>query len=430
SYTEFKTNNASRTTILLAGANDGMLHAFRDDTGEELWGFIPPDLLPSLKLLTDIGQHPFFVDGNPIVADVKIGGTWKTIVVLGERRGGRQYHALDITDTTNPQYLWSFTDTKMGETWSNPVIGKILMADGSTKFVAFVGGGYDTAQNNNTGKAVFGIDLSTGSKLWEYYHATGATDDSQYMNFSIPADVTAAAVNNNNGYIDRLYVGDIGGQVWKFDLSTPGSWLGKRLFRADTAEQNPPLLGEYYPTQPIYDPIIPALDDLQHVWIYFGTGDLNHPRNTTAPNRFYGILDNIAMNASTTLTNGDLSDVTTTSNVTVTQGWYYRMTANASGSTPTEKDLKSAEVFNKVVFFTTFVPTSTVSCGYGGGTAKMYAVQMLDGYAAENWTTGAPLTTTDAGVTRSTNIGQGIPSKPVIVITDSGVSVGTSVVAA
>ncbi|HWT81088.1 MAG TPA: PilC/PilY family type IV pilus protein, partial [Candidatus Methylomirabilis sp.] len=217
SYTEFKTNNASRTTILLAGANDGMLHAFRDDTGEELWGFIPPDLLSSLKLLTDIGQHPFFVDGNPIVADVQVSGAWKTIVIFGERRGGRYYHALDITDTTNPQYLWSFTDTKMGETWSNPVIGKILMADGSTKFVAFVGGGYDTAQNNNTGKAVFGIDLSTGSKLWEYYHATGATDDSQYMNFSIPADVTAAAVNNNNGYIDRLYVGDIGGQVWKFD---------------------------------------------------------------------------------------------------------------------------------------------------------------------------------------------------------------------
>ena len=157
---------------------------------------------------------------------------------------------------------------------------------------------------------------------------------------------------------------------------------------------------------------------------------MNHPNNTTVPNRFYGILDNIAMTSSTTLTEASLSDVTTASNVTVSQGWYYRMTATNSGTTPTEKDLKAAEIFDKVVFFTSFVPTTSTVCGSGGGTAKMYAVQMLNGYAAENWTTGAPLTTTDASVTRSKDIGQGIPSKPVIVITDSGASVQTSVVAA
>ena len=450
SYAEFKTTNAGRTPILLAGANDGMLHAFRDDTGQELWGFIPPDLLPSLKLLTVTGgDHPFFVDGNPIVADVKISipsdatVKWRTIVVFGERRGGRQYHALDITDPANPIYMWkSFDDAKWGETWSSPAIGKVLMSDGTTKFVAFVGGGYDTGQNNNTGKAVFAIDLSTGNKLWEYYYAAGATNDSRYMNFSIPADVTAAAVSNNNGYIDRLYVGDVGGQVWKFDLSHPATlsgglvtnWVGNRLFRADTTEANPPPNGEYYATQAIYGPVIPALDDLHHVWIYFGTGDLNHPNNNTAPNRFYGIIDNVAINSSnsptTSLTESSLSDVTSASNVTVTQGWYYRMTARASGSTPTEKDLKGAEIFNKVVFFTTFVPTSTAACGSGGGTAKMYAVQMLNGYAGSDWSGNAPLTTTDASVSRSRDIGSGIPSKPVIVITDSGATVETSVVAA
>ena len=170
SYAAFKIANAGRTAILLAGANDGMLHAFRESDGEELWGFIPPDFLDDLKLLAVAGgDHTFFVDGSPVAADVKIGGSWMTVVVFGERRGGRSYHALDITDPTNPAYLWSFTDTEMGETWSSPIIGKVQMADGTVKFVAFVGGGYDTAQNNNTGKAVFAIDMATGAKLWEYY---------------------------------------------------------------------------------------------------------------------------------------------------------------------------------------------------------------------------------------------------------------------
>ena len=43
------------------------------------------------------------MDGSPIAADVKIGSTpaWKTVVLFGQRRGGRNYYALDITNTTN-----------------------------------------------------------------------------------------------------------------------------------------------------------------------------------------------------------------------------------------------------------------------------------------------------------------------------------------
>ena len=443
SYAAFKLANAGRTTVLLAGANDGMLHAFRESDGEELWGFIPPDFLDDLQLLAVAGgDHAFFVDGSPVAADVKIGGSWKTVVVFGERRGGRSYQALDITDPTNPAYLWSFTDTKMGETWSSPVIGKVQMADGTVKFVAFVGGGYDTAQNNNTGKAVFAIDMATGSMLWQYYKASGATDDRQYMNFSIPADVTAIDINPVDGYIDGLYVGDVGGQVWKFDLSHPATlssglvnnWTGKRLFRADTAGANPPAAGEYYPAQGIYSPIIPAYDNQKNLWIYFGTGDRNHPNNTTTPNRFYGIKDSTTMTNGSALTEASLVDLTASS-ATVTQGFYIRLLAKdpsaPTGSSATEKVLSAADVFNKLVYFTSFTPTSTSACGSGGGTAKLYAIQMLTGYAALDWAHGAaPLTTTDASVTRSKDIGTGIASRPVVVITDTGTTISTSVVAA
>src|SRR5438445_13549291 len=126
SYQAFKQANASRTKVLIAGANDGMLHAFRESDGTELWAFIPEDQLDDLNNATvTFGVHPYFVDGSPIAADVKIGGAWKTIVVFGLRRGGTTYYALDITDTTSPMYMWTFTDPKMGETWSETAIGKV-----------------------------------------------------------------------------------------------------------------------------------------------------------------------------------------------------------------------------------------------------------------------------------------------------------------
>ncbi len=103
SYTAFKSAQASRTKVLITGANDGMLHAFRESDGAELWAFIPPDLLDNLHpLIAKSGEHNYYVDASPIAADIKISGSWRTIVVFGLRRGGRSYYALDITDTTSP----------------------------------------------------------------------------------------------------------------------------------------------------------------------------------------------------------------------------------------------------------------------------------------------------------------------------------------
>jgi type IV pilus assembly protein PilY1 len=407
SYQAFKTAQASRTKILLAGANDGMLHAFRESDGTELWAFIPPELLDNLKNLESTsGDHLFYVDASPIAADIKIGGVWKTIVVFGLRRGGKSYYALDITNTTSPSFLWAFTDTKMGETWSEPAIGKVNIG-GADKFVMFVGGGYDTAQNNATGKAFFAVDLSNGSKLFEYYNSGG--NDNAYMNFSIAANPTAVDLNNN-GYVDRVYVGDVGGQVWKFDVSATDTalWTGKRLFAAASSQTNPPVAGEYYPAQGIYGAPTLAFDSQMNLWLYVGTGDRNHPNNTSS-NRFYGIKDDTTMSNGSTLTESNLANVTST-NGTASSGWFFQMGTN-------EKVFAAANVFNMDVLFSGFTPTTTVTCTSGGGTAKLYAVQMSTGYAAINFSTGTALSSTDATVTRSTTIGSGIASMPVIIVT-------------
>lgn len=423
SYKAFKTAQASRTVAVIGGANDGMLHAFRETDGAELWAFVPPDLLDNVKNLnSSSGEHLFYVDASPIAADIKVSGTWKTIVVFGLRRGGKSYYALDITNTTSPSFLWSFTDTKMGETWSEPAIGKVKIG-GVDKFVMFVGGGYDTAQNNASGKAFFAIDLSNGTKLWEYYN-DGSSGDRQYMNFSFAANPTAADLNND-GYVDKVYIGDVGGQVWKFDVSAnaTSSWAGKRVFTASAGQANPPAAGEFYPAQGIYGAPTLAFDNSLNLWLYIGTGDRNHPNNTAA-NRFYGIKETSSMTNGSALTESNLADVTT-SNGAAADGWFFQMGTN-------EKVFSNANVFNMDVLFSGFTPTTTVTCTSGGGTAKLYSVQMLSGYAAINFSTGEALTSTDATVTRATTIGSGIASMPVIIVnppTGSGSATASAITA-
>lgn len=436
SYAAFRSAYAGRTAVVIAGANDGMLHAFKELDGEELWAFIPRNVLGNLYKVANIsGSHEFYVDSSPVAADVKIAGNWKTIVIFGERRGGAYYHALDITDTLNPLFLWSFTDAKIAETWSEPVIGKVKMdsATGSTeRYVAFFGGGYDTLSNNSHGKAVFAVDVATGQKLWEYSNPGSASDDRQYMNYSIPGNPLAMDLNND-GYIDRLYIGDVGGQLWKFDLSaaatltggttgTVNNWTGKRFFRAST-DANPPASGEYFPTQAIYGTPNAAMLDGK-LWVYFGTGDRNHPNNASA-NRFYGIRDDqTSMTNGAAWTESNLADATAGApDLSVKKGWYVPLAS-------TEKVLSAPDIFNKIVYFTTFTPTTTAVCGSGGGTAKLYAVQMVLGFAAIDWASDAVLgSSATAGSTRAKTIGQGIPSKPIFIINDTGVAVSATVTA-
>lgn len=420
SYASFKQANASRATIVLTGANDGMLHAFRESDGEELWAFIPPNVLSRLKDLTPrVGTHPYYVDSTPVVADVKWGGSWKTVVLFGERRGGNQYHLLDITDTTNPGYLWAFADAELGETWSEPAIGRIQMSTGRQKHVAFVGGGYNTAANNGSGRAFFVIDLSNGQKLWQY--RTGGAADAQFMNFSVPASPTAADLDAD-GLIDRVYVGDVGGQLWKFDVSAAATlsgglvsnWLGKRLFVAAPSQANPPPVGEYHAPQAIYGSPALSFDTMGDLWVLVGTGDRNHP-NDTSQNRFYGIKDGTDMTNGSALTESALVDAT--SILPVTQGWYLALAAK-------EKVLASANVFNNVAYFSTFTSAvAATACESARGTASLYGVHMATGRAGVDWPSRTYLPSADPATPRSKSVGGGIPSRPGVVAGPTGDSV-------
>ncbi len=408
--------------VIFAGGNDGMLHAFDDTNGEELWAFIPPNLLPQLQALhSDLVAS--FVDGSPraYISRNADGTIQRVILIFGERRGGNRYYALDVTSFSSPTLLWEINPdaadsayVKMGQSWSTPIIGKVASGTGE-KWVAFVAGGYDTGQDNDiapasdsVGTAVYVVDIFNGSLVKSF--TTG-------MTFSIPSDM-AKVDTDDDGRIDKLYVGDMGGQLWKFDLKDPNptNWSAKIIFTAPAGAKI------FYPPE-----VTLEQDDFE--MLFFGTGDREHPKETLVANRLYAIKDK---NPSTPLTEGNLYDATSdelqASGITearkaeilnqlkLASGWVIQLGTG-------EKCLSPAIVFNRVANFTTFTPGDQSGgsdpCFVGEGGGKLYLLDYLTAVAATFNLKGEEVILPNPS-DRVTAVGSGIPSGGVVAVLSNG----------
>jgi type IV pilus assembly protein PilY1 len=210
-YAGFKSSMANRKKAVYLSANDGMLHAFDAQNGNELWAYIPSAVLPNLiNLANTVYDHQFYVDGSPIVADVYDSSDgWRTILVGGLNAGGKSYYALDVTDPASPKALWEFTHPQLGLTFGNPLIGKLI----NGKWIVAVSSGY----NNTDGVGrLFILDASTGALIGSPI-STGvgsATNPSGLGKMA--AWVNDALVDNT---IQRIYGGDLLGNLWRFDVN-------------------------------------------------------------------------------------------------------------------------------------------------------------------------------------------------------------------
>jgi type IV pilus assembly protein PilY1 len=99
------------------------------------------------------------------------------------------------------------------------------------------------------------------------------------------------------------------------------------------------------------------------------------------------------------------------------QGWYIRL-VDSSNTAVGEKALAESTVFYKVFYITTFTPNDDPCMP--GGESKLYALSYLTGGAAMDFDD-------DDTNDRSVIIGGGIPSKPVMVIRDSGTNLLISI---
>jgi hypothetical protein len=279
-YEEFYNANQNRSKVLYVGTNDGILHMIQADklnAGTEMWGFIPDEVLPSMKNIVINSQHTYTVDGRLTADDiyfVKPGesvNTWSTILVFGMRRGGNAFYCMDITNVSSqPKLLWKFKDPDghSGQSFGKAVVGKIRILDPDDnssiidKWVAIVPGGFAFNSFNPTnveGKAVFVIDAATGQPLWKIaYDPTDGDNDvtnagkeiidvntndpgkhltkSELFNYPIPSALTATT--DKKGYLDTIYFGNVAGHLFKTDISNPdmAEWTTYLLYRTIIAQ--------------------------------------------------------------------------------------------------------------------------------------------------------------------------------------------------
>jgi len=255
---------------------------FSNGSGREVFAFAPRSMLGTISRLASDTQRLWGVDGNAAVADVYIdpkhSGTpntaqreWRTTLISGLRQGGRAIFALDITqpdamkidanlkryvptfnpvsagtteapsavagctDTLGgsaavpcdselkyPSPLWEFTDSAdedlngqpdLGETWSTPNVGAIAIevSDGiggtrtEKRFVAIFGGGYDAT--GGSGNFLYMVDVETGKTLYKRLLIGAAAAE------------PAAVDLDQDGLIDRIYIGTTRGYLYRIDTT-------------------------------------------------------------------------------------------------------------------------------------------------------------------------------------------------------------------
>jgi type IV pilus assembly protein PilY1 len=428
------------TTMVYFGANDGMLHAVSDSDGTEAWAFIPPDQLNRLKDIIEGAGHQYFVDSSPKAyihdhngdGEIHSIDNDQVILVCGERKGGTSYFALDVTTPSSPEFLWRINQTddaaagnapaaatptvipELGQSWSESQFGlvKTFAGDTTGTAVMFIGGGYTS--DNSLGKAVLAINVLTGAVVKTFKNdGVDVTD----MDYSIPSSVCALDTDNN-GFVDKVYVGDLGSQMWRFGKFT--DFIGDPLGFPNTDENianweaQVLFLSDAMHTRKFFYPPSVTLEKGYDL-VFMGTGDREDACATTSSERIYCVKD---VHTSTTLEESDLVDVTDPAtaapNMSSDQGWYIQLAAG-------EKVLAEGLIFYKAFYVTTFTPNNDPCLP--GGVGKMYALGHLTGRAV--------LTFGGTDLTRSVAVGGGIPSKPVMVITAEGtqklfVSVGST----
>ena len=342
---------ANRAEIIYAGANNGILHAFKASDGEELWGYIPPNVLGVLEKIPSSKANStnaiYGIDGSPVAKDIYFDDTpndgkdnprWRTILLSGLGAGGKGMFALDVTDPNSPTHLFAFNNdetnkfvehwdvnaskfefgyvggnitpeydySKLGETWSTPRIIRIKV-DGKDRWVAVFGGGYNGGVNPNVGSAVFVIDLENEGKVLKVIDIKdeAASDIAN----SLPADlsvITADGTNKANYNGALIYATDLEGKITKIDLTEDfvmdtdqNSSTYNSIIRSDASDK------EIHQTtlftaeatsangRNIFTRPEVTINSDNNLWLYFGTGNTQklQAQSSQIQNRIYGIKD-------------------------------------------------------------------------------------------------------------------------------------------
>ncbi|MGA1842137.1 MAG: PilC/PilY family type IV pilus protein [bacterium] len=268
----FEVNYKTRHTVVYAGGNDCMLHAFDMSTGKEIFAYVPPDLIANIQKIflkkgqpTSPSEHIYGVSASPKAHDVFFDGQWRTIVVCGEGPGGYCYFAIDVThpSPSDPDYnpsapfsvLWhtgygsykSKYDPIVGEAWSTPAMGKISykeFTEFKSKHVAFFGSGYDDPTSADTeGLTFMAAGFNDGLKMGDIVFSKNLGTASTIVDHGLVAD---GVCYENDGLITDAYMVDTAGRIWHSKtVGNPSSWTMDVIYDAGVNQPffySPPVL--------------------------------------------------------------------------------------------------------------------------------------------------------------------------------------------
>lgn len=412
SYSSYQASQKTtpRQTMVYVGANDGFLHGFRATDGEEVLSYVPSAPASAndnagLHYLTESDYaHRYYVDGSPASADVYIdpngSGTqsWRTILLGSLRGGGEGVYALDVTDPSqfaNTEaaagdiVLWEFTDQSgsgdpdLGYTFSDPQVAML----NNNQWAVILGNGYNNAAGSDTAKLMIlfiegGLDGQWTLGTDYIKLDTGVGSSANKNGLSTPSLIDL----DGNGTIDRIYAGDLHGNLWAFDVSdsSASNW---DVAHKDTSSNNVPLFAAGT-TKPItMQPLVHKVDWVTNstgitpnLMIYFGTGQYIATGDATNTDQqsFYGIWDTGATVLSSqlveqTFLTGFPADarVLSANNVSFQNppsngnlGWFLNLPATG------ERVVVNAFELQGLIFFNTVIPTST-PCSAGGSSWLM-----------------------------------------------------------
>ncbi|WP_439824977.1 pilus assembly protein [Aeromonas caviae] len=417
---------------ILFGTNAGFLHMFKDmgSTIDESWAAIPYEFMANqkaLRLNAESAEHIYGVDSSPValIKDANRNGVLKSSesdfvwVFTGLRSGGKAYYAFNVSSPDTPTLKWRLNSLttgfgELGLTWSVP---EVAFVPGVSDPVLIFAGGYDVNKSvlglgtsDSTGRGIYIVNADTGALIFSATPAATSTSNLRVtgMTDSMPGSV-ATLDSDGDGKVDRIYVGDTGGNIWRMDLpgTNKSDWsvfkfasLGSDVTQADDRR---------FFTQPIVvrtinkqvtrtvvgGNVVYSYQDRPFDAVLIGSGDRNRPsseatvRNGYFMLRDYDVVPRAAnAQARSPILITDLYDVTsdplsaqtntdgilaTKAGITTAKGWVNWL------NEPGEKSMGAGVVLQGKLYFTSFLPQvqSFQQCTIQSiGAARQYMVDM------------------------------------------------------
>lgn len=346
-------------------------------------------------------------DGLQVKADGKNSHQY---VYGGLRMGGRSYYALNLSDMSKPKLMFHIDPDSatsgalsyMGQSWSKPTVAYIKW-NGQRKLAMIVGGGYDmkyedptftsSSSGNVKGNGIYIFDAENGKLLWwgssnagnQDGTATGGVETRiDSMVNSIPSRVKTVD-RDGDGLVDHLYVGDLGGKVFRVDLNpshkandVDNKFVLNAFEFADAKEagKNPPRFYEA-PTFTIHTDNVAK----KYAVISMVSGDRSSPlkSDSSAQDMILGFYDYDVTKTTpakgTTVKLTNMNEIYKAGAATdKTAGWYYRLpiiTATSGGTLKSyqTRGLSEGVALDGDLYYSIFDPSKTNNGSNGNSTS-------------------------------------------------------------